>query len=143
MKFKTLDLNCVNGMYNILINNLMSMSNSFAEKDDDYEKWEKYCMDNEVIPLYENKKVYAFLMYKDNQILEIQIDSKHKGDGVTFRTLIKKFLDNIDDYDKVICNLYPYHKKAIEIFTSIGFVKIGKTSYEMNLERFKAWAYRR
>lgn len=145
MKFKTLDINSINGMYNILIENLMSMSPNFKEKDDDYENWEKYCSNNEVIALYDNKKVYAFLMYSGNNILEIQIDKKHQGDKVTFRSLIKKYLENIeiDDLSTVGCYIYPYHKKAMEIFTSVGFVYKGQNYYEINALMFKNWAYRR
>ncbi len=143
MKFKTLDMSSVNGMYNILIENLNSISDNFNEKDDDYENWEKYCMNNEVILLYENRKVYAFLMHKDNNILEIQIDKNHQMDKVTFRTLIKKYLDSIGKTDKICCYIYPYHKKALEIFTSIGFVMKDKNFYEIGYDMLYSWAYRR
>ncbi len=143
MKFKTLEMSCINSMYNILIDNLSSINSNFIEKDDDYENWENYCKDNEVIVLYENRKVYAFLMYRENNILEVQIDKNHQGDKVTFRTLIKKYLENITEYEKIGCYLYPYHKKALEIFTSIGFVFKETNYYEINFDMLKSWAYRR
>lgn len=144
MKFETLDMTCVNGMYNILIDNLSSLNSNFKEKDDDYENWGKYCMNNEVLALYENKKVYAFIMYKENKIVEMQIDKKHQGDKVTFRSLIKKYLENSEiEEGTICCDLYPYHRRAIEIFTSIGFTKKGNNYYEIDASRLSAWAYRK
>ena len=83
MKFKNLEDKVKGKLYEIIVKNLEQIYPQFKEKDDDYEKWEKNCQNNNLIIFFEEKKPYAYLMYVENYICEIQIDMNHKSDGIT------------------------------------------------------------
>lgn len=139
MKFETLEDKRKGMMYDITIQNLKEFYKEFVEQDDDYEKWEYNCLKNNVILLQNKNKVYAYLMYQNNYICEFQIDDEHKSDGYTFKTLMKKYFEILDDNCDVACHINPFNKRSIKIFEHIGFRLYKENGYKITYTQLEKW----
>jgi hypothetical protein len=56
---------------------------------------------------------------------EMQIDDEHRGDGATFRALVRAFLNDTDFADCAVIrgNINNRNEKSQSVFTGIGFVR--------------------
>ncbi len=90
-------------IFNLTYDNMNKISPSGNSKEEDYKLW-KQCtinqLDNKqwILALDEDRVVgYLFYEIKDTilNINEVQLDDSHKGDKVTFKSLLKEMI-NID-----------------------------------------------
>ena len=136
--------NDLKDMFNILVNNMKSINNKFLLLDNDYELWKSNILKLKGFTNYllkENNKLIGYFMgyRKDNNcyLCEIQIDDLYKGDHITFRKLITKFVEllKIDNNCMIYCNISINNIKSREVFMAMGMVNYEDNKYRMKADK--------